>query len=104
MPKKVRSKRLLLSVSGRVVEAVTIKGLANILGKSTNCIRSYETKGIFPPAPLYSGRYRCYPVKFAQELALLVKEFPPNRPPDAELITRVTKLFKEEKNKYATEK
>lgn len=92
---------LRLNVNGVLVDAVTITGLARIVGKSRNTILRYERTGVFPPAPLVVGTYRYYPISLANKLKPLVLRLPPNTKPDAELIAEINKLFKEEVQKYA---
>ena len=92
---------LRLNVNGVLVDAVTITGLARIIGKSRNTILRYERTGVFPPAPLIVGTYRYYPISLANKLKPLVIRIPPNTKPDAQLLTEINKLFKEEVQKYA---
>ena len=88
-----------LNVGGVLVECCTIKGLADILGKSRDSISRYEELGYFPDAPLRVGSYRYYPVSLANRLKPIVAKFPPNRPPRAEVLVEVNKIFNEERNK-----
>ena len=88
-----------LKVGDRLIECCTVKGLADILGKSRDTISRYEELGYFPSAPLLVGTYRYYPVSLAERLKGIVKKFPINKPPSAELITEITIVFNEERNK-----
>ena len=82
-----------------LVDAVTVTGLARIIGKSRNTILRYEKLDVFPLAPIMVGRNRYYPLTLARRLVPLVKDIPNGRKPDAELIMEINKLFKEEKCK-----
>lgn len=97
-----RSKRNLvkrLRVGDKVIEATTIKGLADILGKSKDAVARYEELGYFPQAPLMLGGYRYYPLTLCNRLKPIVQKFPPNRPPSAELRVQITQIFNDERNK-----
>lgn len=94
-------KPITLNVNGRLVTAVTIAGLASIVGKSRNTILRYERLGVFPPAPLRVGNYRYYSVTLAKNLAPLVHQLPLHKKPEAEIIAKINKLFSEERSKYA---
>lgn len=95
---KKRNTRL-LKVGDRLIDCCSVKGLADILGKSRDSVSRYEEIGYFPEAPLRVGTYRYYPVSLANRLKPIVAKFPPNRPPSAELLVEVNKVFNEEKNK-----
>ena len=97
MFKKTNTK--ILKVNGRLVECCTVKGLADILGKSRDTIMRYEDMGYFPTAPLRLGGYRYYPVSLAKRLRAVVQKFPINKAPSAELRVEVTKIFNEERSK-----
>lgn len=99
MLRKKRNLQTTLRVNGVIFDAVTITGLARILGKSKDTILRYESLDIFPLAPVMKGNVRYYPISLARRLVPLVNRFPCNRTPNAELIVEVNKLFKEEKNK-----
>lgn len=88
-----------LKVGDRLVECCTVKGFADILGKSRDSISRYEELGHFPEAPLRVGTYRYYPVSLAERLKPIVAEFPPNRPPSAEVCVEINRIFNEERNK-----
>lgn len=94
-------KPITLNVNGRIVTAVTVAGLAKIVGKSRNTILRYERLGVFPPAPLRVGNYRYYSVTLAKSLAPLVQQLPLHTRPDADIIARINKLFSDERSKYA---
>lgn len=96
-----RNKKSRLQVNGVLVEAVTVAGLGEIIGRSRDTILRYERNGTFPPAPLICNGYRYYPVPFAYELAKLVKKMPLSKAPDAKTVVSINKLFKKEKDKYA---
>lgn len=103
MPRsKKRSLQTTLNVNGRLVEAVTITGLAKIVGKSRDTILRYERTEIFPPAPMMLGRFRYYPVSLAKRLAPIVAQLPPHKKPEPELLIEINKVFKEEREKYAS--
>lgn len=95
---KKRNTRL-LKVGDKLINCCSVKGLADILGKSRDSVSRYEELGYFPEAPLRVGTYRYYPVSLANRLKPIVAKFPPNRPPSAELLAEVNKVFNEEKNK-----
>ena len=95
---KKRSTMKRLNVGGRLIEAVTVRGLADIIGKSRDAVFRYEELGYFPPAPLKKGTYRYYPLTLCQRLKPIVAKFPVNRPPSAELIVEINKVFNEERN------
>lgn len=101
MRRNKRNKKTTLLVKGIMVEAVTVAGLAEIIGKSRNTILRYERTEIFPPAPIMKERYRYYPLSFAKKLAPLVARLPVNAKPEPELLVEINKLFKEEREKYA---
>jgi hypothetical protein len=88
-----------LKVGDRLVECCTIKGLADILGKSRDSVSRYEELSYFQDAPLRLGSYRYYPVSLAKRLKPLVAKFPSNRPPSAELLVEINKVFNDERNK-----
>ena len=88
-----------LRVGGKVIEATTIKGLADILGKSKDAVARYEELGYFPQALLTLGGYRYYPLTLCNRLKPIVQKFPPNRPPSAELRVQITQIFNDERNK-----
>jgi hypothetical protein len=93
-----------LNVHGVIITAVTIAGLAEIIGKSTDTIRRYEKTDIFPVAPLMLGRVRYYPLSLARKLAVVVEKFRGNKKPDSVLVTEIINLFNAEREKYATSK
>jgi hypothetical protein len=92
-----------LTVNGKLIEAVTIAGLALIVGKSKDSILSYEKKGIFPSAPLVSNGVRYYPIRLAKGLVPIVNKFDGARRPSDNLIVEINKLFKKEVD-HATSK
>ena len=90
-------------IGGILVVATTAAGLANLINKSKDSVLRYEKTGILPPAPIiYRGR-RYYPLSLCSKLAEIIKEFPPNKPPSAELIQKITILFNTEKSKLCPE-
>lgn len=90
----------ILSIKGvGLVEVVTVKGLAQIVGKSKITILRYEKSDVFPLAPIMVGVDRYYPVSLAKRLVPLVRKIPNGRKPSAELIVEINRLFKEEKEK-----
>lgn len=88
-----------LKVNGNLIEATTIKGFADIVGKSKDSIARYEELGYIPSAPLIVGTYRYYPVTLCNRLRPLIQQFPPNKPPHAELIIQINQTFSEERNR-----
>lgn len=88
----------LLKVGDKLVECCSVKGLADILGKSRDSVSRYEELGYFPEAPLRVRDYRYYPISLAERLKPIVAKFPPNRPPSAELRVEINRIFKEERN------
>lgn len=98
----IKRKRTLvkrLKVNGMIVEATTVKGFADIVGKSRDSISRYEELDYIQAAPLTFGNYRYYPVTLCQRLKPLIQKFPTNRPPSAELITQINQIFNDERNK-----
>lgn len=98
----VKSKRNLvkrLKVNGRLIEATTIKGFADILGKSKDAVARYEELSYFPPALLTLGSYRYYPLTLCNRIKPIVQKFPPNRPPSAELLVQINQIYNDERNK-----
>lgn len=91
-----RSKSKLLRVNGVIVEAVTIAGLSEIIGKSKDSILRYEKMDVFPPAPLSKGKVRYYPVTLANRLVPLVSKISPGKNTPAELVAEINKVFQEE--------
>lgn len=87
-----------------LVRVVSVTGLARILGKSRLTILRYEAKEVFQEAPIKVGDNRYYPLSLANRLAPLVKTFPSNSPPSAELLAKVNQVFNEEKQKLCPEK
>ena len=60
-------RRVLVEVDGRIVDCLTIGGLAAAVGRSPRTIRGWERSGLIPPAPLVlpgeqNTRRRLYPV------------------------------------------
>lgn len=97
--RRSRSLQRTLNVKGKLVESVTILGLAKIIGKSRDSIERYEKNDVFPQAPLMIGRVRYYPLSLARKLVPLVERLPRHKKPDAALIAEINKLFKEERDK-----
>jgi hypothetical protein len=100
MGKRKRSKQTTLNVKGVLVTAVTVTGLAEMLGKSADTIRRYERQEIFPTSPLKIGNVRYYPLSLVKELKPIVDSFSPNRPPDAEVVSKINLLFNNERDRY----
>ena len=92
-----------VNVNGHIVEVTTVKGLAEIIGRSRPTILRWEKQGILPPAPFNIGNFRYYPVNFCQELYKIVSKFKTNKTPNADLIIQINRLYKEELEKYAKE-
>lgn len=97
--RKGRKLQTTLAVNGVLFEAVTVTGLARIVGKSRDTILRYEELDVFPMAPVIDGKVRYYPLSLARKLVPLVRKIPCNKKPSAELIVEINKLFKEEKDK-----
>ena len=94
-----------LMIKGVGIVAVTsVTGLARILGKSRITILRYEDKGVFQDAPIKVGPNRYYPLSLANRLVPIVKMFPLNAPPSAELVAKVNQIFNEEKEKLCPKK
>ena len=98
--KRRRSKQTTLQIGDRIVIAVTIGGLAEAIGKSTDTIRRYEKTGIFPKAPLMGGQIRYYPLTLVEGLVPIMKNFRSGVTPKAEDIVKINALFNEERIKY----
>lgn len=88
-----------LSVNGNIIDATTIKGLADIVGKSRDSISRYEELGYIPSAPIVFKSYRYYPLTLCHRLKPIIQKFPPNRPPDAELLVCINQIFNDERSK-----
>ena len=100
MLRKNRNCEKRLLVNGVIVDAVTIAGLARIVGKSRDTIERYEKNDTFPLAPIKTAKgVRYYPISLARRLVPLVAQIPRHKKPDVELLIKINKLFKEEKEK-----
>ena len=91
--------KTVLQVNGVMVEVVSISGLAKIIGRSRDTILRYERTDVFPLAPILKGNYRYYPISLARKLVPLVNKIPRNKKVDITVLTEISKLFKEEKDK-----
>ena len=93
----------ILNVGGKLIKAVTIEGLARIVGKSKDSILRYERLEVFPPAPLLVGErnVRYYPVDLAKKLVPLVAKIPSYKRADSSLIFEISKCFKESKEQIS---
>lgn len=94
-----RSNETLISFKGSLFSAVTVSGLAEIVGKSRDTILRYEREGVFPVAPFKRGTYRYYPKALAVRLKPLVERLPRNTRPSADLLAEIALAFKEETQK-----
>ena len=90
-------------VAGRIVECVTVSGLALIVGKSRRTIIRYEDTGVLPKAIIVYEGTRYYPVELAKALAPAIRALPGNTRPSAEQLARINLIFKQERDKYATQ-
>ena len=88
-------------IAGRLVECVTVSGLALIVGKSRRTIIRYEDTGVIPKTFIIYKGVRYYPVELAKNLAPTIKALPGNTKPSAEQIAHINLIFKNEKDKYA---
>ena len=82
-----------------LVGMVTMTGFARIIGKSRDTILRYEKNDIFPPALVTIKGVRYWPVSLAEKIAPIVKRFPRHRPPSAETIVKINKIFSDERRK-----
>lgn len=98
-PKYNRNLQKSLKVNGVIVEALSVTGLARMVGKSRDTILRYEAQDTFPLAPIYKNGIRYYPVSLCKRLIPLVALIPGHKKPDAELVTAITRVFNEEKAK-----
>ena len=89
----------LFKVNGVIVEAVSIKGLADMVGKSRATILRYERTGVFPEAPLRFKNVRYYPISLAKSLVDLVERIPGYKKPEQSLLVEINKVFNVERNK-----
>lgn len=87
-----------------MVEAVSVAGLAKMVGKSRDTILRYERNEVFPTAPIMKGQLRYYPLSLIRKLVPLVAQIPSHKKPEPELIVEINKVFKEERDKYASKK
>lgn len=94
--KSNRNLESLISYKGKAFTAVTVSGLANIVGKSRDTILRYERTGVFPMAPFRLGVFRYYPKSLAIRLRPLVARIPGHTKPSAELLAEISLAFKEE--------
>lgn len=99
MKSKKRSLETTISFKGKLLSAVTVSGLAEIVGKSRDTILRYEREGTFPIAPFKLGAVRYYPTSLAERLKPLVARLPGNTRPPAELVAEIALAFKEEVQK-----
>lgn len=90
-----------LSVGGRIVTAVSISGLAKIVGKSRNTLLRYERNGTLPMAIFLLRGYRYYPKSLAVEIAPIIQALPLHTKPPQDLISKLNFLFNKEREKYA---
>ena len=97
----MKSKRL--SVNGHIVEVVSIKGFGDIVGKSRNTLLRYERSGVLPPAIIVCNGYRYYTISMAKKLQPLISSLPLNRKPDAELLAKISQVFKDERTMLCQE-
>lgn len=95
MVPRTRTKEVRLKINGQILHVVTVAGLGEIIGKSRNTILRYETKDVFPLAPLVIKGVRYYPLSLAEGLKEVVGLLPLHKKPDPSLIVRINQLFKE---------
>lgn len=100
MNKKVRTRKV--SVNGHIVEVVTVSVFAKIVDRSKDTIFRWERSGVIPVAPFTVSKVRCYPLELCYKVAPIIMEWPKNRPPSAEDVVKITRLFNEEIKKYAS--
>lgn len=69
---KVRNLRGVIEteIGGKSARLVTFGHVASALGRTTTCVRQWETVGTFPEAPfrLTKGQLRLYPAEFVRLL------------------------------------
>lgn len=100
MPQSNTHTERTLNIKGvGLVRVVTLSGLGKIVGKSKSSLLRYERTDVFPLAPIKKGNNRYYPVSLAKRLIPLVAELPSYKKPDAELISKINLVFKEERDK-----
>ena len=87
------------NINGILVEAISIKELADMVGKSRNTILRYERVGVFPAAPIRFKGVRYYPVSLAKSLIDLVQKIPGHKKPEQSLIVEINKVFSVERSK-----
>lgn len=95
----MRITRKSFNINGILVEAVSIKELAEMVGKSRNTILRYERVGIFPAAPIRFKGVRYYPISLANSLIELVQKIPGHKKPEQSLIVEINRVFNIERNK-----
>ena len=103
MHRKKCSTTLMIKGVG-LVAVVSVTGLARILGKSRLTVLRYEAKDVFPEAPIKVNGNRFYPLTLANRLVPLVRAFPLNAPPSAEMVAKVNQVFNEEIEKLCPRK
>lgn len=96
LPKSKTCRKTLMIKGVGIVDVVSIMGLARMVGKSKISILRYEAKDIFPEAPIKVRDQRYYPISLAEKLIPIVRKFPLNTTPSAELIAEVSRVFNEE--------
>lgn len=99
---KRASKTKKFNVNGHIVDCVTISGLGLIVGKSRRTLIRYEDSGILPKAIVIYQGVRYYPVALAEALVPAIKALPGNTRPSAEQLTEINRIFKTEREKYAS--
>ena len=87
------------SINGVIVEALTVKELADVLGKARNTLLNYERVGIFPNAPIRYRDVRYYPISLAEALVPLVAKIPRHKKIDQSLVVEINKVFNDERKK-----
>lgn len=100
--KRKRKVETTINLKGKLLVAVSLSGLADIVGKSTMTLRRYEEKGIFPPAIFYVRGVRYYPKEFAVRLEKLVSKIPNGIEIPDDLRDEIIVEFQKEREKYAS--
>lgn len=95
----MKVKKKTFKVNGILVDTVSIKGLADMVGKSRDTVLRYERTGVFPTAPLRFKGVRYYPISLAKSLIDLVAEIPGYKKPEQSLLVKINKVFNEERKK-----
>lgn len=101
MSRRIRDNSKTFKIGNKLVTCVTVAGFARELDRTPYTIRRYEQRGIIPSAPVEYNGVRYYPMSIVQRVKPIICNFPQHKKPDADDITKIHLIFKEEREKYA---